>query len=176
MLHVLPPNVTTAVDLREHLHRAHLERLARMNAKALNRRRAAGVVSRAQIISRMVYAAPIGPVLPPPDWAGIARLIYLFPIGPRDILDVSSKAEPRMTAAAIIRDTCTKYGVSKVDLIGQRRHVSLMVPRFEACWRMKNETTLSYPQIGKMMGGRDHTSILNAVRKHQKRIDEARHG
>ena len=165
MLHVLPPNVTTAVDLREHLHRAHLERLERMNAKAVTRPPSTRVVSRARVIGAMIYAVPVGPKLPPPPWAGFARLVYRDPIGPVHAGDRQAAAAGKPTADSIMREVCSKWGVRKADLISKRRKVKFAMPRFEACFRIRRETSLSFPQIGHVMGGRHHASIIHAVRK-----------
>jgi chromosomal replication initiator protein len=41
----------------------------------------------------------------------------------------------------------------------------LLRPRFAFCALAKEFTSLSYPQIGMMLGNRDHTTILHAVRR-----------
>lgn len=55
------------------------------------------------------------------------------------------------------------------SLRGERRFGSIVRTRFAAAWLMRNCLGMSYPKIGQALGGRDHTSALNACR----RIDSA---
>ena len=64
--------------------------------------------------------------------------------------------------------------VSVAGLISSDRGAPLVRARDEASWLAKKYLGLSYPAIAKHMGGRDHTSILAACRRHQARIDAAR--
>lgn len=60
---------------------------------------------------------------------------------------------------------CQHFGVSLIDLVSQRRPVRLVEARHVAMWLAKNLTEYSLPQIGAAFGGRDHTTVLHAVRK-----------
>lgn len=70
----------------------------------------------------------------------------------------------------IIRMVVKRTGVTRAELASDRRRAPLVRARQVACWLMRHHTTLSFPQIGARLGGRDHTTILHAVRK----IDELR--
>jgi chromosomal replication initiator protein len=37
-------------------------------------------------------------------------------------------------------------------------------------WLLKSMTSLSLPQIGRALGGRDHTTVMHGVRKHESRM------
>lgn len=99
------------------------------------------------------------------------RTLYGSPIGPvrftgRDWLRIATPAAPSVgQAKRIMREICEKYGVTQIDLISDRRTANLVRPRQHACWRLRHETTLSYPSIGKLMGGRDHTTAIASVRR-----------
>lgn len=67
--------------------------------------------------------------------------------------------------ATILRVVVQHTGVSIVDLASERRRASIVRIRQIACWLMRQHTLLSFPQIGAKLGGRDHTTILHAVRK-----------
>jgi chromosomal replication initiator protein len=54
-------------------------------------------------------------------------------------------------------------------LLGSSRLKKFSTPRHIAQYMCRKQTTLSYPEIAQKFGGRDHTSILHAVRK----IDDA---
>ncbi len=104
--------------------------------------------------------------------------LYDEPIGPRvpvakaAIVPASSWHHARQ----ILREVCAKYGVSTVDLCSKRRPILLVTARHEACYRLRNETTWSYPRIGAFLGGRDHTTIIHAVREHAKRLRDLEAG
>lgn len=65
----------------------------------------------------------------------------------------------------IILQVCRVSGFSYLDIISQRRHGPLVLARQFAMWRAKNETTRSYPDIGRRFGGRDHSTGIHAVKK-----------
>jgi chromosomal replication initiator protein len=60
------------------------------------------------------------------------------------------------------------YNVSRADLLSPRRARSIVRPRQIAMYLAKKLTPRSLPEIGKRFGGRDHSTVLHAVRK----IDE----
>lgn len=58
-----------------------------------------------------------------------------------------------------------KTGYSKAELMSVRRHKDLTVARHLVWQIAKRTTSLSYPQMGRLFGDRDHTTVLHAVRK-----------
>lgn len=58
-----------------------------------------------------------------------------------------------------------KTGYSKAELMSIRRHKDLTLARHLVWQIAKRTTSLSYPQMGKFFGDRDHTTVLHAVRK-----------
>ena len=57
------------------------------------------------------------------------------------------------------------YGLKQADLISERRARAVARPRQVAMWLAKQITTRSLPDIGRRFGGRDHTTVLHAVRR-----------
>ena len=57
------------------------------------------------------------------------------------------------------------YNVSRADLLSSRRTASVVRPRQIAMFLSKVLTPRSLPEIGRRFGGRDHTTVLHAVRK-----------
>lgn len=55
--------------------------------------------------------------------------------------------------------------VPMIDLCSNRRTANIVLPRQIAMWFCKRFTTRSLPEIGRRFGGRDHTTVLHAVRK-----------
>jgi chromosomal replication initiator protein len=75
-------------------------------------------------------------------------------------------AEPRrIRIEDILRIISRHYGVSRADILSQRRHRSVVWPRQIGMYLAKQLTSRSLPEIGRRFGGRDHTTVLHAIRK-----------
>ncbi len=82
------------------------------------------------------------------------------------IRDLVQNLEPRrIKIEDILRIISRHYGVSKGDLLSQRRHRSVVWPRQIGMYLAKHLTARSLPEIGRRFGGRDHTTVLHAIRK-----------
>ncbi|HXQ17152.1 MAG TPA: chromosomal replication initiator protein DnaA [Caulobacteraceae bacterium] len=73
--------------------------------------------------------------------------------------------EKRVTVDDIQKATSDHFGLKQADLISERRTRSVARPRQAAMWLAKQLTTRSLPDIGRRFGGRDHTTVLHAVRR-----------
>lgn len=69
------------------------------------------------------------------------------------------------TIATIQTVVAAYYGMSRLELISDRRAREVARPRQVAMWIAKKLTTRSLPDIGQRFGGRDHTTVLHAVRR-----------
>jgi chromosomal replication initiator protein len=56
------------------------------------------------------------------------------------------------------------YDVKLSDLLGKRRHKSVALPRQVCMWLARRHTRYSLEEIGGYLGGRDHTTVLHAIR------------
>ncbi len=65
----------------------------------------------------------------------------------------------------ILRIVGRHYNVPKADLLSPRRARSIVRPRQIGMYLAKTLTTRSLPEIGRRFGGRDHSTVLHAVRK-----------
>lgn len=82
----------------------------------------------------------------------------------RAVTEVMS--EPRcITVEQIMRAVCKEYGVTKMDLKSHRRTANLVRPRHVVAFLSRSMTDRSFPEIGRRLGNRDHTSILRGYRK-----------
>lgn len=79
--------------------------------------------------------------------------------------DLSIAGERRVTVDDIQRAVAKRYGVSVPDLVSKRRTQSVVRPRHVAMYLAKTLTTRSLPDIGRRFGGRDHSTVIHAVRK-----------
>ncbi len=106
--------------------------------------------------------------IPEPDWVPLAVKILPGGIGewaneymqPKD-----DNIEPHWPVEDIIRETARAYGFRVTDLKAARRDIEASHARHVAMLLCKILTQRSLPFIGKMLGGRDHTTILHGVRK-----------
>ena len=82
------------------------------------------------------------------------------------IRDLMRGIEPkRIKVEDILRVVSKHFGVSKNDILSQRRHRSIVWPRQVGMFLAKAMTARSLPEIGRRFGGRDHTTVLHAIRK-----------
>ena len=84
----------------------------------------------------------------------------------RETRDLIRPAEPRkVKIEEIQRVVARRYNVSRSDLLSSRRTANVVRPRQIAMYLAKTLTLRSLPEIGRRFGGRDHTTVLHAVRK-----------
>lgn len=76
------------------------------------------------------------------------------------------KARSAMGVADIIATVALKHGVTPAEIKGRSRKVEIVAARHEAMAETRRlRPDLSYPLIGKLFGGRDHTTVIHAVKK-----------
>jgi len=76
-----------------------------------------------------------------------------------------SVTERKVTVDMIQKTVAEHYALKQADLISERRARAVARPRQVAMWLAKQITTRSLPDIGRRFGGRDHTTVLHAVRR-----------
>jgi chromosomal replication initiator protein len=69
-----------------------------------------------------------------------------------------------MIVPDIIRGVCKEFDVHKSDLLGNYRFGFLLKPRF-ALYKILHSRGMSFAQIGRWCGGRDHSTILHGVKR-----------
>ncbi|HEU4620900.1 MAG TPA: chromosomal replication initiator protein DnaA [Burkholderiaceae bacterium] len=80
----------------------------------------------------------------------------------RDLLAVRSG---QITVENIQKTVADYYKIKVADMYSKRRPVNIAKPRQIAMYLAKELTQKSLPEIGELFGGRDHTTVLHAVRK-----------
>lgn len=117
----------------------------------------------------------------------IQKLRDLFPNRRRDIhLQAIARVVPsaspaavekittsgeRTTVGLVMQAVCNHYGLTLLDLESGRRDREAARPRQVAMWLACTLTKASLPEIGRRLGGRDHTTVLHGRRK----IEDLRH-
>ena len=80
----------------------------------------------------------------------------------KDLLSVSSG---QVTVENIQKTVADFYKIKVADMYSKRRPANIALPRQVAMYLAKELTQKSLPEIGDLFGGRDHTTVLHAVRK-----------
>jgi hypothetical protein len=69
----------------------------------------------------------------------------------------------------ILKDVAEKHKMTVFDVKGPCRQMKYVKARQEAVYRMSTELKFSLMQIGRQLGFRDHTTILNSLQRYKKR-------
>jgi chromosomal replication initiator protein len=77
-----------------------------------------------------------------------------------------------LTIESIQREVASYFEVKLHDLKGPKRHRAVAHPRMIAMYLARQLTATSYPEIGSRFGGKDHSTVISAVRKIEKKMAE----
>ena len=86
--------------------------------------------------------------------------------------DVFAPSDVTPTMADVLRATAKHFGLETNDLTSKGRRQELVGPRQIAMYLIRDLTAHSFPEIGAFFGGRDHSTVLYAVKKINERIDD----
>lgn len=119
---------------------------------------------------RLVYPEPTVVYPDPLDFP-------VSPFVPDTVEDVGEPvAVPTVTtetpARKILMEVAEKHGMPLTAFRSKSRTMPFINLRHEACYRLSTELGFSLMQIGRLMGNRDHTTVLNAIRRHKKILVE----
>jgi chromosomal replication initiator protein len=70
-----------------------------------------------------------------------------------------------MSVEDIQRAVCHHFHLRSIDLTSKDRHKSVAFARHVAMYLCKQRLKVSFPEIGRAFGNRDHTTVMSAVRK-----------
>ena len=87
-----------------------------------------------------------------------------------DLIDNTVKAP--VTVKSILKATCEVFDFTLDQITGGSRRRPLVDARQIAMYVTRNMTDLSYPEIGRAFGNRDHTTVIHAVRKIEHHMTE----
>jgi chromosomal replication initiator protein len=94
---------------------------------------------------------------------GAALSVETAEIAIRDL--VRTHEPKRVKIEDIQKLVASHYSVTRADILSSRRTATVVKPRQIAMYLAKTLTLRSLPEIGRRFGGRDHTTVLHAVRK-----------
>lgn len=89
-----------------------------------------------------------------------------------DLIDKTTKAP--VTVKTILKATSEVFDFTLEQITGGSRRRPLVDARQIAMYVTRNMTDLSYPEIGRAFGNRDHTTVIHAVRKIEHHMTERR--
>jgi chromosomal replication initiator protein len=90
----------------------------------------------------------------------------------RHVLDrLGAHPRQRTTVAEIVAATASEFGIEKDELLARDRRPRVAMARQVAMYVARELTTHSLPEIGKRVGGRNHTTVLHALNRVRTAID-----
>ncbi len=152
-IEVRPPNLATRLTVLRRLAReagveiADREALAELAGRIdANVRQLHGgltrVIAYASLMARPLSSELIAEVIPP-----------------------ASRSPDSTPVEQIQRRVADDFGISRAELIGPTRAATPVRARQVAIYLTREMTELSLPQIGRLYGGRDHSTVLNSLRR-----------
>jgi chromosomal replication initiator protein len=79
--------------------------------------------------------------------------------------DISEVSSHLGQTEQLIGSVCKYFGLEKKELVGPSRQQHIALARQLLMWLLKNEMGFSYVAIGKLFGGRDHSTVMHATQK-----------
>jgi chromosomal replication initiator protein len=83
---------------------------------------------------------------------------------------ITSAKQPNISIDIIIRVVSEYFSLTPTDLRSKKKSQNIVHPRHLAMYIIRDLTELSTTDIGQFFGGRDHTTVMNAIDKIEKRI------
>lgn len=112
--------------------------------------------------------APASRPMPPAAVAALGPVPFIYP---KEIwFQIVDEAPRSITSKMIKEAVCKHFGVKMTAMVTGRRSRDELRPRQIAMFLCKDMTSRSLPDIGRRFGGKDHTTVLWAVKQVQKFI------
>lgn len=107
----------------------------------------------------------IEPVIWPP--------VYIEAVPANQVPDELRKARSyKFPSITDIKElVCEYFNVTEIELLSKRRGKDIITARHTTYWLCKQATPHSFPQIGRFLGGYDHTTVLHGYRRINERIE-----
>jgi chromosomal replication initiator protein len=105
------------------------------------------------------------------DLSGQPLTSQLVNIAMADLLPQRGSIQPNQVVDAV----AAAFGVSRERMLGRDRTQEIALPRQVAMYLLREEANVSLPQIGEVLGGRDHTTVMYACEKVRDMIERDDH-
>ena len=75
-----------------------------------------------------------------------------------------------ITPQLIIDTVCEQYGTKKEEIFSKKRNSEIVLPRQVIMYLCREHTDASLEEIGKLLGKKDHTTVMSGINKIKKQI------
>jgi chromosomal replication initiator protein len=89
-----------------------------------------------------------------------------------EVIPQSPRSAQATSVEEIQQQVAERFGISRAELIGTSRAATPLRARQVAIFLTRELTDLSLPQIGRLYGGRDHTTVMNSLRRVEAKLGE----
>ena len=89
-----------------------------------------------------------------------------------EVIPRSPRSAQATSVEEIQQQVAERFGISRAELIGSSRAATPLRARQVAIYLTREMTDLSLPQIGRLYGGRDHTTVMNSLRRVEASLGE----
>jgi chromosomal replication initiator protein len=79
----------------------------------------------------------------------------------KDVIGVKKEATPE----DVLKLVCKYFNTKVTDLKSKRKNNAVLLPRQIAMYAIRKVTNLSYPEIGRFFGGKDHSTVIHSIKK-----------
>jgi len=79
--------------------------------------------------------------------------------------DISKEKKQIITSDLIIREVHKYYHIPIEEILGRKRTKELVIPRQITMYLLRHECNLSFPEIGREIGGKDHSTVMHGCDK-----------
>ncbi len=98
--------------------------------------------------------------------------IYNKPPGTKEVKNILAtylnNPYKKASSQVVLKSIADFYNISPNDLVKRSRKKEIVRPRQMAMFLLREETKLSFPEIGQKLGGRDHSTVIHACEKIRK--------
>lgn len=126
--------------------------------------------AKVQVPKNRTYFIPNTPYGVPKEAPAIKTLPPIPDEAMREACEFPSSNQFGPKVEFIVRTVAKHFGISTADILAMRRTAKFVLPRQVAMYLAKTLTLRSLPEIGRRLNGRDHTTVLHAVRKIERLI------
>lgn len=85
--------------------------------------------------------------------------------------DGAIRANRQTTAGDVIEAVCAQFSIEERELLGNSRARHVSFPRHVAMYLMRKDVDISLEEIARVLGKRDHTTVLHGVRKIEQEME-----
>ncbi|MCB9655263.1 MAG: chromosomal replication initiator protein DnaA [Deltaproteobacteria bacterium] len=105
-------------------------------------------------------------------YASLSRHPITIEIAKDVLKDIIPGTGQALTCDTIVKQVANHFDLKVTDLKSPRRGRAIALPRQIAMYLCRKHTGASYPDIGNALGGKDHTTALNAFKRIESRLNE----